>query len=512
MSLAFIDLSGPSLTPDERDLITNEPVAGLCLFSRSLVGRERARDLIADARQAAGDRPFPVTVDQEGGGVVRLVDGPIPPAAMALGAIDDVALTEAVAAAVGRSLRAVGIDVDLAPVADVALDPANPVIADRAFGSDPRLVARHVAAFVRGLQGAGVAATLKHFPGHGDVDVDSHLALPTLHADAARLREVEWAPFRAGIAAGAAAALTAHLVVPALDPERPATLSRSVLRLLRDELGFGGVIFSDALDMRAIADRWSAPEAAVEAVAAGVDAPLLVGTPAVHRSVVRGLEAALRDGRLDAAAVAASRARIGELARAFPPDPTPGAGLRQDDVDLMSRVARRAITALGSPPRLDVSRPTVVFGAESVAASAASDEAARPAHALETALREAGQEVRRVTEDLPALRRALVGAGTLLVVSARRTRLGDDEVASSTAAFAAARAARVPAVHVALWNPVHVTRLPGPALVSYGFRPDAARAVVHALRTGEAPGRAPLPLEPARDARARRGTPPPADG
>ena len=151
------------------------------------------------------------------------------------------------------------------------------MIADRAFGSDPALVARHVAASVRGLQGAGVAATLKHFPGHGDVAVDSHLDLPHLDVDRARLEAVEWVPFRAGIAAGAAAVMTAHLLVPALDPERPATMAPAAIAALRTALGFEGVVFSDALDMRAIADRWPAPEAAVRAVAAGVDAPLLCG-------------------------------------------------------------------------------------------------------------------------------------------------------------------------------------------------------------------------------------------
>lgn len=494
MPLALIDLSGPELTADERALIAGEPVAGLCLFARSLQEREQARDLIADARASAGDRPFLVTVDQEGGGVVRLLDGPVPPAALALGAIDDPAVTEEVAAAVGRSLRAVGIDVDLAPVADVALEPDNPVIADRAFGADPALVARHVAAFVRGLQGAGVAATVKHFPGHGDVNVDSHLALPTLQAERSRLAEVEWPPFRAGIEAGAAAALTAHLLVPSLDPERPATLSKAILRILREELGFGGVIFSDALDMRAIADRWGAPEAAVAAVAAGVDAPLLVAPVAVHRQVVGALEAAVRDGRLDPRAVAASEARIAELARRFPPDPEPDARAHPEDLELMARASRSAVTALGEVPRLAPGGPVALVGTEAVAASAATDAAARPAAALADALREAGHEVRWVPTDAPGLQEALAGAAALLVVSGRRTALPEQDVRAARAAFAAARAADVPAVHVALWNPVHVTRLPGPALVSFGFRPDAARAVVHALRTGEAPGRAPLPL------------------
>ncbi|HRP46394.1 MAG TPA: glycoside hydrolase family 3 N-terminal domain-containing protein, partial [Trueperaceae bacterium] len=157
-------------------------------------------DYLAERRQVAGGDLI-VAVDQEGGGVLRLLDVPFPPPAMALGAADDVSLTEAVAAATGRALAAVGINLDFAPVADVNSNPLNPVIADRSFGAEPALVARHVAAFVRGLQSAGVGATLKHFPGHGDTNLDSHLALPVVDRSLPELRATEFVPFRAGIAA-----------------------------------------------------------------------------------------------------------------------------------------------------------------------------------------------------------------------------------------------------------------------------------------------------------------------
>jgi beta-N-acetylhexosaminidase len=495
MPLAVIDLEGAALTASERAVLANEPVAGVCLFARNTPDRDRARDLVADARAAAG-RPLLVTIDQEGGGVARLTDGAVAPAAKALGAIDDLATTEAVAAATARSLRAIGVDVDFAPVADVALDPRNPVIADRAFGSDPALVARHVAASVRGLQGAGVAATLKHFPGHGDVAVDSHLDLPHLDVDRARLEAVEWGPFRAGIAAGAAAVMTAHLLVPALDPDRPATMAPAAIAALRRALGFEGVVFSDALNMRAIADRWSAPEAAVRAVAAGVDAPLLCGPLAEHVAVMAALADAERDGRLDPVAVAASRARLTHLAAAFPAHP----GRYDDAADraLMADAARRAIVAFGAPPRLAPGARVAVVGAAEVRASAATDATARPTAALVEALRDAGFDPTWLAPDADraALGEALVGADALLVVSTSRVPLTPDAVAAARAAFAAAALRGVPAVHVALWNPAHVAALPGPALAAFGFRPDAVHAVVHALRTGEAPGRSPMPLTP----------------
>jgi beta-N-acetylhexosaminidase len=494
MPLALIDLEGATLTADERAVLANEPVAGVCLFARNTPDRHRARDLVADARAAAG-RPLLVAIDQEGGGVVRLTDGAIPPAAMALGAIDDLATTEAVAAATARSLRAIGVDVDFAPVADVALDPRNPVIADRAFGSDPQAVARHVAAFVRGLQRAGVAATLKHFPGHGDVAVDSHLDLPRLDADRARLEAVEWAPFRAGIAAGAAAVMTAHLLVPALDPDRPATMAPNAMAALRTALGFDGVVFSDALNMRAIADRWTAPEAAVLAVAAGVDAPLLCGPLAEHVAVLAALTAAERDGRLDPAALAVSRARLAHLSAGYPA--APGAYDDAGDRALMAAAARRAVVAFGTPPRLAPGARLVVVGAAEVRASAATDTTARPTEALVDALRRAGHHPHWLADaDGAALRAALADADALLVVTTSRVPLAPDAVAAGRAAFAGAAERGVPAVHVALWNPAHVASLPGPALASFGFRPDAVAAVVHALGTGEAPGRSPIPLAP----------------
>jgi len=405
-------------------------------------------------------------------------------------------LTEAVAVVIARSLRAVGVNVDFAPVADIALDPHNPVIAERAFGADPAFVGRHVAAFVRGLQGHGVAATLKHFPGHGDVDVDSHHALPRLDVDRDRLSAVEWRPFRDGLAAGAAAVMTAHLLVPALDPELPATLAPGAIAPLRDELGFDGVVFSDALDMRAIAARWPAPEAAVLALAAGVDAPLLLGTVREHVAVLRAIASALRSGRLDPARVASAERRIAHLAASFPPDSAPDAAVRLDDVALMAEAARRAIVALGTPPRLAAGRPVVVVGGAPVSDPTAVEADDRPTAALTAALGAAGVPVRSLDPVAPlaALDAALAGAQALLLVSAARAPWSAPEIARARATLARARAAGVPTLHVALWNPAHAAALPGPALLSFGFRPDAIAAALHALLTGAAPGRAPMPL------------------
>jgi len=492
----LVDLQGTELAAEERALLARPGVAGVCLFSRNLADLEQARALVAETVAAAA-RPLVIAIDQEGGGVVRLQGVAVAPSAMALGAVDDPALTERIAAATGRGLRAIGANVDFAPVADVQSNPGNPIVGDRSFGADPALVGRHVAAFVRGLQATGVAATIKHFPGHGDVAVDSHLALPRLDADLARLEALEWPPFAAGIDAGAAAAMSGHLLLPALDPELPATLSRAILGgALRGRLGFAGVLFTDALDMRAIADGWGVPEAAVLATAAGVDVPVVCnGDPVLYHAVLDALEAAAAEGRLTTARIAEARARLDRLLAAYPSAPLElDASVAAADGASEREVARRAVTVLGTPPRLRPGAPVALFGRPSQVTSGASD-AARPVAALVDALQEAGVPVRWATtaaEWLPAL----AGAEAAIVASSERRPLDPAAVADYRAAFEVARDAGVPTVHAALWNPAHVSVLPGPAVVSFGFRPASAAALAAVLLGGDASGRPPVPLAP----------------
>lgn len=302
----MIDLSSPEVTPDERALLAERRVAGVCLFGRNVRDRSQVAEYVSELRELAGE-DLVVAVDQEGGGVLRLFDVPTPPAAMALGAADDPDLTRRVAAATARGLRAVGVNLDFAPVADVNSNPANPVIADRSFGADPELVARHVAAFVTGLQEEGVGATLKHFPGHGNTTVDSHTDLPVLTQSRAELDEIDLVPFRAGIAAGAQLVMVGHLDVAAVDPGVPATFSRKVLvDLLRGELGFTGVVISDALNMGG-ATQASAAEQAVQAILAGNDMLLMPPSVAEARN---GLLEAIASGRLPRERLVESVARI----------------------------------------------------------------------------------------------------------------------------------------------------------------------------------------------------------
>ncbi len=487
----LVDLQGPRLEPDERTLLQHPGVAGVCLFSRNLVDVEQARELVADLH-ATARRPLVIAIDQEGGGVVRLPALSVAPSAMALGAVDDPDLTERLGLATGRGLRRIGVNVDFAPVADVQSNPANPVIGDRAFGADPELVARHVAAFVRGLQSSGVAASLKHFPGHGDVAQDSHLALPRSDANLARLEAVEWRPFAAGIAAGAASVMTGHLLLPALDEALPATLSSKVLGgVLRERLGFEGLVFSDALDMRAIAERWGVSEGAVLASVAGVDVPVVCnGNVAGYEATLAALGRAQREGRLRPERACG---RLARLLKAYPSAAAQAdAGLLEADAEAEREAARRAITALGRPPRLVPGAPLALLGRAEVRSSAASDTA-RPVAALVEALEAAGLPVRWVHEP-EALQSVLAGAQALLVTTSERAPLTREAVRGYREGFERGWAAGLPTLHVGLWNPDHARHLPGPALLSFGFRPASVAALAQALLTGDAPGHPPVPL------------------
>jgi beta-N-acetylhexosaminidase len=272
-------------------------LGGVVLFGRNVENWQQVADLTSTLRQANPN--VTVAVDEETGDVTRLEagSGSTRPGAYALGTVDDTDLTAAVAEDLGHALRDVGVTLNYAPVADVNCDPNNPVIGVRSFGSDPDLVARHTQAWIRGQQRAGVAACAKHFPGHGNTATDSHWETPVIAASRAELAARELRPFRAAIAAGVRTVMIGHLAVPALDPELPASLSRAVQRLLREELGFTGVIVTDGIEMRGASGRYGLAGAAVRALAAGADAVCVGGEHADEATATL-----LRDSIVDAVA------------------------------------------------------------------------------------------------------------------------------------------------------------------------------------------------------------------
>jgi beta-N-acetylhexosaminidase len=300
-----------------------EGLGAVALFSRNIRSAEQVARLTAQLRAVRPD--LLIAADEEGGDVTRLEvhGGSSFPGNLALGAVDDLKLTRAVAAELGRRLAECGVDLDWAPSADVNSDPGNPVIGVRSFGADPELVARNTAAYVEGLQSAGVAASVKHFPGHGDTAIDSHHALPRIDVDLETLHARELVPFRASIAAGAKVVMSAHILVPALDPDLPATLSPAILTgLLRAPeseggLGYDGLILTDGIEMQAIAATYGIERGTVMALAAGCDAICVGGGLCDEQTVLSlrdAIVAAVRDGSLPAERLADAAARVRRLA------------------------------------------------------------------------------------------------------------------------------------------------------------------------------------------------------
>ncbi|MFX0537198.1 glycoside hydrolase family 3 protein [Ornithinimicrobium sp. Y1847] len=352
--------------------LLREGLGGVWLFGQNVVDDDQLRRLTAQIHEA--NPTALVCSDEEGGTVTRVdhVRGSRWPGPWALGKVDDTDLTRDVATATAARLVSLGVDLTAAPVADVNVEPENPVIGTRSFGADPELVSRHVVATVEGLRVGGVVGCPKHFPGHGSTTQDSHLTLPTLDASTEVMAQRELVPFRAAVEAGVECVMTGHLVVPA-HGSAPATLNASVISLLRDDLGFDGLICTDAIDMEAVAQDPGREEAAVQALRAGVDL-VCVGNPVFPQeydaeadvlALARAVEAAIEDGSLAANRVAEAADRVRHLGarqaerrRAAEPveqsaDAVPELGLR---------AAAAAIDVTGTIPALTL---PVIVGASS---------------------------------------------------------------------------------------------------------------------------------------------------
>ncbi|MCB5906329.1 glycoside hydrolase family 3 protein [Streptomyces pinistramenti] len=329
----------------------DEGLSSVVLFTRNISSPEQVALLTSQLR---AENPALITaIDEEAGDVTRLesATGSSRPGNFALGTVDDTELTEAVARDLGRQLHAAGVSLDYAPSVDVNSNPDNPIIGVRSFGVDATVVSRHTTAWVRGLQSAGVGACAKHFPGHGDVAVDSHHGLPSYDAGLDEIITQALPPFRAALDAGVRAVMSGHLLVPAYDPDLPATLSPRILNdLLRKELGFDGLIVTDAIEMGAVADLYGIGGAAVKAIAAGADA-ICVGGENADEATVELLVGALVDavacGDLAEGRLAEAADRVREFAgwsahlrQAVPADPVNG--------DIGFVAARRAIRLTGS--------------------------------------------------------------------------------------------------------------------------------------------------------------------
>jgi beta-N-acetylhexosaminidase len=358
----MLGFEGTTLTAANRALVQGLHLGGVTLFARNITNGPQLARLDADLQTIADPVPLFISVDQEGGLVVRVTDGAtIFPGNMAVGATGDPTLARRVAEASASELLAMGVNMDLAPVVDVNTNPLNPVIGVRSFGSDVSLVSDFGVQTIQGLQSSGVSAVGKHFPGHGDTDVDSHRDLPVVLHSLERLQTLEFLPFKAAIQAGVDGIMTAHLYLPAIEPQPdlPATLSRTVLTgLLREQLGYQGLILTDALDMDAIKKDRPAADAAVQAFEAGADMLLIAGITADDRRHLGegppALLAAVQSGRVPEERLNASVQRILEAKakRGLLPGAVPAAVM--PDVSVLNSSEHRALA-------LDVARKAVTL-------------------------------------------------------------------------------------------------------------------------------------------------------
>ncbi len=299
--LVIAGFPGPSIPQDLRGLAKEFDLGGIVLFARNVEAPEQVSEVSRDAQEMAAELPLWVSTDQEGGRVARLKHPfTVWPPMMTLGRSGDERLAERFAKALAAELRAVGVSLDFAPVLDIYTNRANTVIGDRALAGTADEVAKLGAAIIRTLQDEGIAACGKHFPGHGDTTADSHHELPVVEHPPDRIERVEAVPFRAAIEANVAGIMTAHVLIPALDDQRPATLSsRIVDGMLKQTLGFQGMVVSDDLDMKAISSKYGTADAAVAAIAAGCDVVLLCNPdPASQVAALEALVHAVEDGTL----------------------------------------------------------------------------------------------------------------------------------------------------------------------------------------------------------------------
>jgi len=480
-------------------------VGGVIYFARNVESPDQVAALSRSLQRTAAESDTPpllIAVDEEGGVVSRLPWDGRPPGQMTIGAARDPELARRAAAARARELRAVGVNANLAPVLDVNNDPDNPVIGVRSFGEDPELVSELGTAVAAGFQREGVLACGKHFPGHGDTAVDSHRDLPVVDHGRERLDRVELPPFRAGIEAGIGAVMTTHIAFPTVtgDAERPATLSeRVVTGLLREELGFEGVVVTDCMEMNAIADGVGTPEAAVRAVEAGCDLVTVSHTPATQRAAIEAVVEAVASGRISETRIDASVGRILGAKNEY------GAGEEAADDEswteanaesrrLARRIAERGVTVVRDRAgRLPVDADRVRVVQFPGGAGSAVEEGGADAVPFVDRLRECGVGVETRTRERDQPIEIDASAGEPVVVCTR------DAVSDSrqAAVVSGLREAGANLVVLAIRNPYDLTAFPDVPtyLTTYDDAPDSLEVAAEIVAgEREAIGRLPVTI------------------
>jgi len=478
--------------------------------------------------QAESRVPLLISADLESGIGMRFADTTFWPWAMAVAATGDPSLAEAEGRMAAREARAVGVNHILAPVVDVNIDPDNPVINTRSFGEDPAEVSRFGTAFIRGVQSEHVLACAKHFPGHGDTHIDSHRSLPVLDVPRERLERVELVPFRAAIAAGVGSIMPGHLSVPALDPTPvpvrtgvtqnpygasaaevtqngtlPATVSKRMLDgLLRRELGFRGLVITDAFDMGGLTEHFDAGEAAVRAIEAGEDQILM--SPDVDAAIA-AIKAAVKSGRLTEARIDESVRRILEAKTFVAGAPAPPGEIfrtvdAQEHRDLAATIARRAITLVREEPgalplKKEAKVALVVVSEFPETVDPLPDFTAELHRRLKSAPEVIVVDARTHEHELPQILEGIEKTDVVVLALAVRARSGAGQIAVPETARKLVAQIRKPVVAVSFGTPYLLREIPtaGTYLCAYGVQPVMQVAAAHAL-FGEAPISGKLPV------------------
>ncbi|MFZ6690989.1 glycoside hydrolase family 3 protein [Undibacterium sp. SXout20W] len=466
--LVMIRMPITSLDEVSAHYLKQHHIRAICLFRGNMTDEIQLKKLTADLREVMGAESL-IAIDQEGGAVVRATWVPQPPAAMSLGASDDPELCYQVGAAVARGVKALGFNWNFAPVLDLNNNVDNPVISERSFGSDPQRASELALAWMDGSLSEGVACCVKHFPGHGDTNVDSHRDLPTVDKSLEQLQALELAPFQIAVSRNAPAMMTAHIVYPALDADNPATMSKPILTgLLRDQWNYQGVVITDGMDMHAIAGRYGVGNAAVKALLAGADLVMALGTTETQIETLEALTEVIASGQVTREDIAQRLARVRALTDAYP---CGSAAYQSDMADriLMSAAWKRGLTtsgnatapAKGSKVRLVISADVVSDGVS---------EAGIPAEKVSAMLSSLYDVETVCFDDADSFDWRALPHDERFVILASTVRIRYSQHVRDT---------WKPDLHLVLWNPFQMLDIQSPALMTYGFAPpavDAARA------------------------------------
>ncbi len=464
----MVDIPSPTLDTNTAAYLKHNNIRSICLFKKNVETATQLQTLCTDLRDLLGEDTL-IAIDHEGGAILRPTFWPFAPSAMSLGATDDPALTQQVNAALARQLRSVGINWNFTPVLDLNINPANPVIGERSFGANADLVVRQGRAALLGHDLEKVAACVKHFPGHGDTHIDSHYALPRVQKTRAELDKYELLPFRELLPI-TPAIMTSHIIFDALDTQYPATLSHSILTgLLREEWGYDGVIVTDSMGMKAIDDNYGRGEAGVLALQAGSDLVMALGRLEAQEATLKAMQDAFASGALKAKTLEASLTRLHKLAQRYPVQVD--LSINTDlDARLFEEAWARGISAYRQPQPPRLGTEVVLVAQRSVNRENVS-EGGIDADMLVSDLSQLYKVTLHSYETPADLDWAAVNAAGRLVILATASRHRHPQFVGLK-----------PDLHLALYNPYAVLDVDAPALVTYGFRPEARAAVMQWFR------------------------------